>query len=112
MGKDVIIACDFDSAEETLSFLDSFSGQKPFEDWHGLFYAKGGDSQENKEEGSQHLLDLKLHDIPNTVKKPCLFYPGLMWTWLTCTQREQGAMMEAALEGLQEQTEAGPYLLR
>ena len=83
MGKDVIIACDFSSKEETLAFLDKFSGKKPYvKIGMELFYAEGPSIvKEIKARGHQIFLDLKLHDIPNTVKRPCRFSPGWMWTW-------------------------------
>ena len=69
MGKDVIIACDFASKEETLAFLDRFSGKKPFvKIGMELFYAEGPDIvRQIKQRGHKIFLDLKLHDIPNTV---------------------------------------------
>ena len=71
MGKDVIIACDFDSAEKTLAFLDLFKDKKPFvKIGMELYYAEGPDMVRRiKERGHKIFLDLKLHDIPNTVKK-------------------------------------------
>lgn len=71
MGKDVIIACDFGSRDETLAFLDRFTGKKPFvKIGMELYYAEGPQMvREIKERGHKIFLDLKLHDIPNTVKK-------------------------------------------
>ena len=71
MGKDVIIACDFDSAEKTYAFLDKFQGKKPFvKIGMELYYAEGpAIVKAIKERGHKIFLDLKLHDIPNTVKK-------------------------------------------
>ena len=71
MGKDVIIACDFASAEETLAFLDKFTAEKPYvKIGMELYYAEGPQIVKKiKERGHKIFLDLKLHDIPNTVKK-------------------------------------------
>ena len=71
MGRDVIIACDFPDRETTLSFLDQFTGRKPFvKIGMELFYGAGPDIVRTiKARGHQVFLDLKLHDIPNTVKK-------------------------------------------
>lgn len=72
MGKDVIVACDFPGRQETLAFLDRFTGKKPFvKVGMELYYAEGpGMVREIRERGHRIFLDLKLHDIPNTVKKP------------------------------------------
>ena len=79
MGKDVIIACDFDSKEKTLAFLDQFQGEKPFvKIGMELYYAEGpAIVREIKARGHRIFLDLKLHDIPNTVKKAMAVLSGL-----------------------------------
>ena len=71
MGKDVIVACDFSSAEQVFAFLDKFTGRKPFvKIGMELFYAEAPQIvREIKARGHKIFLDLKLHDIPNTVKK-------------------------------------------
>ena len=70
MGKDVIVACDFKSKKEVLDFLDKFEGRKPFvKIGMELFYSEGPEIvREIKKRGHKIFLDLKLHDIPNTVK--------------------------------------------
>ena len=75
MGKDVIIACDFPGRTETLEFLDRFVDRKPFvKIGMELFYAEGPDIvREIKKRGHRIFLDLKLHDIPNTVEKAMVF---------------------------------------
>ena len=79
MGKDVIIACDFDSKEKVLSFLDLFTDRKPFvKIGMELYYAAGPEIvREIKKRGHKIFLDLKLHDIPNTVKKSMAVLSGL-----------------------------------
>ena len=79
MGKDVIIACDFSSAEETMSFLDRFGDLKPYvKIGMELFYAEGPQIVRTlKARGHKVFLDLKLHDIPNTVGKAMSVLNGL-----------------------------------
>ena len=79
MGKDVIVACDFDSKEKTLAFLDKFQGEKPFvKIGMELYYAEGpAIVKEIKARGHKIFLDLKLHDIPTTVKKAMAVLSGL-----------------------------------
>lgn len=101
MGKDVIIALDFDSREATLAFLDRFGEEKPFvKIGMELYYAAGPSIvQEIKERGHKIFLDLKLHDIPNTVKKAMRVLSGLGVDMLNLHAAGTKAMMEAALEG-------------
>ena len=79
MGKDVIVACDFSSAEATFAFLDKFTGRKPFvKIGMELYYAEGpAIVREIIARGHKIFLDLKLHDIPNTVKKAMAVLAGL-----------------------------------
>lgn len=102
MGKDVIIACDFSSKEETLAFLDKFSGKKPYvKIGMELFYAEGPEIvREIKARGHQIFLDLKLHDIPNTVKKAMSVLSRLDVDMVNLHAAGTRAMMEAALEGV------------
>lgn len=102
MGKDVIIACDFSSKEETLAFLDQFSGKKPYvKIGMELFYAEGpAIVREIKARGHQIFLDLKLHDIPNTVKKAMAVLSKLDVDMVNLHAAGTRAMMEAALEGV------------
>lgn len=102
MGKDVIIACDFGSRDETLAFLDRFTGKKPFvKIGMELYYAEGPQMvREIKERGHKIFLDLKLHDIPNTVKKAMAVLSRLDVDLVNLHAAGTKAMMEAALEGL------------
>lgn len=102
MAKDVIIACDFASAEETFAFLDKFTGKKPFvKIGMELYYAEGpAIVREIKARGHKIFLDLKLHDIPNTVKKAMAVLAGLDVDITNIHAAGTRAMMEAALEGL------------
>lgn len=102
MGKDVIIACDFNSAEETFSFLDKFTGKKPFvKIGMELFYAEGPQIvREIKKRGHKIFLDLKLHDIPNTVMKAMKVLSDLDVDMVNVHAAGTIAMMEAALKGL------------
>ena len=101
MGKDVIIALDFDSKEKTLAFLDRFTGKKPFvKIGMELFYAEGPSIvREIKARGHQIFLDLKLHDIPNTVKKAMAVLSSLDVDMVNLHAAGTRAMMTAALEG-------------
>ena len=104
MGKDVIVACDFDSMEKTLTFLDRFESRarKPFvKIGMELYYAEGPQIvREIKKRGHKIFLDLKLHDIPNTVKKAMAVLSRMDVD--ICNLHAAGTirMMEAALEGL------------
>ena len=113
MGKDVIIACDFASAEQTFSFLDRFTGEKPFvKIGMELFYAEGPFIvREIKRRGHKIFLDLKLHDIPNTVKKSMAVLSALDVD--ICNLHAAGTvpMMEAALEGLTRPDGTRPLLI-
>ena len=102
MGKDVIIACDFSSKQACMEFLDKFTGRKPFvKIGMELFYAEGPQIvREIKERGHKIFLDLKLHDIPNTVKKSMSVLRNLDVDMTNLHAAGTGAMMEGALEGL------------
>lgn len=113
MGKDVIVACDFSSAEQTLAFLDQFTGRKPFvKIGMELFYAEGPSIvKELKKRGHKIFLDLKLHDIPNTVKKSMAVLAGLDVDMTNLHAAGTKAMMEAALEGLTRPDGTRPMLI-
>lgn len=102
MAKDVIIACDFAGREETLAFLDKFEGRKPFvKIGMELFYAEGPDIvREIKARGHKIFLDLKLHDIPNTVKKSMAVLAKLDVDMVNVHAAGTSEMMRAALDGL------------
>ena len=113
MGKDVIIACDFDSKEKTLAFLDQFQGEKPFvKIGMELYYAEGpAIVREIKARGHRIFLDLKLHDIPNTVKKAMAVLSGLDVDICNLHAAGTTAMMKAALEGLTRADGSRPLLI-
>ncbi len=113
MGKDVIIACDFGSREETLAFLDRFTGKKPFvKIGMELYYAEGPQMvREIKERGHKIFLDLKLHDSPNTVKKAMAVLSRLDVDLVNLHAAGTKAMMEAALEGLTRPDGSRPLLI-
>lgn len=113
MGKDVIIACDFDSAEKTLSFLDLFREKKPFvKIGMELFYAEGPDMVRRiKERGHRIFLDLKLHDIPNTVKKAMAVLSRLDIDMCNVHAAGASAMLKAAIEGLMGEDGKRPLLI-
>ncbi|MDO4380027.1 MAG: orotidine-5'-phosphate decarboxylase [Clostridia bacterium] len=113
MKKDVIIACDFSSAEKTYEFLDKFTEEKPFvKIGMELFYAEGPQIvREIKKRGHKIFLDLKLHDIPNTVKKAMAVLSGLDVD--ICNLHAGGGidMMKAAVEGLTREDGTRPLLI-
>lgn len=113
MGKDVIVACDFSSAEATLSFLDKFKGRKPFvKIGMELYYAEGPSIvHEIKARGHKIFLDLKLHDIPNTVKKAMRVLSRLDVDITNLHAAGTTAMMKAALEGLTREDGTRPLLI-
>jgi len=113
MGKDVIIACDFASADAALAFLDKFEGKKPFvKIGMELFYAEGPSIVKKiKERGHKIFLDLKLHDIPNTVKKSMAVLSGLDVDMTNLHAGGTCRMMEAALEGLTRPDGTRPLLI-
>ena len=115
MGKDVIIALDFDSRERTLAFLDRFAGEerKPFvKIGMELYYAEGpAIVREVKARGHRIFLDLKLHDIPNTVKKAMAVLSGLDVDMVNLHAAGTRAMMEAALEGVTRSDGTRPLVI-
>ncbi len=113
MGKDVIVACDFASAEQVFAFLDKFTGKKPFvKIGMELFYAEGPQIvREIKRRGHKIFLDLKLHDIPNTVKKSMAVLSRLDVDMTNLHAAGTVSMMEAALEGLTRPDGTRPLLI-
>lgn len=113
MGKDVIIACDFSHKEDVFSFLDKFQGRKPFvKIGMELFYAEGPDIvRQIKARGHRVFLDLKLHDIPNTVKKAMAVLRDLDADIVNLHAAGTTAMMQAALEGLTRPDGTRPLLI-
>lgn len=113
MGKDVIVACDFDSKEKTLAFLDKFTGRKPFvKIGMELYYAEGPQIvRDIKARGHKIFLDLKLHDIPNTVKKSMAVLSRLDVDMTNLHAAGTGRMMEAAIEGLTREDGTRPLLI-
>ncbi|NCB51442.1 MAG: orotidine-5'-phosphate decarboxylase [Clostridia bacterium] len=113
MGKDVIIACDFKSASETLSFLSRFGDERPYlKVGMELFYAEGPEIVRIlKSRGHKVFLDLKLHDIPNTVKKAMRVLSELGADMVNLHAAGTRAMMEAALEGLLRPDGTRPLLI-
>ena len=113
MGKDVIVACDFASAEQVFSFLDKFQDEKPFvKIGMELFYAEGPEIvRQIKARGHKIFLDLKLHDIPNTVKKSMSVLSRLDVDMTNLHAAGTIAMMEAAIEGLTRPDGTRPMLI-
>ena len=113
MGKDVIVALDFDSKEKTLAFLDRFTAEKPFvKIGMELFYAEGPSIvREIRARGHKIFLDLKLHDIPNTVKKAMAALSALDVDLVNVHAAGTGAMMSAALAGLTRPDGTRPLLI-
>ena len=113
MGKDVIVACDFASREATLNFLDKFTGRKPFvKIGMELYYAEGPSIvREIKARGHKIFLDLKLHDIPNTVKKAMNVLSRLDVDITNLHAAGATAMMQGALEGLTRPDGTRPLLI-
>ena len=113
MGKDVIVACDFDSKEKTLAFPDKFQGEKPFvKIGMELYYAEGpAIVKDIKARGHKIFLDLKLHDIPTTVKKAMAVLSGLDVDICNLHAAGTSRMMEAALEGLTRPDGTRPLLI-
>ncbi len=113
MGKDVIVACDFASKEQTLAFLDKFEGRKPFvKIGMELFYAEGPSIvREIKARGHKIFLDLKLHDIPNTVKKAMSVLRNLDVDMTNLHAAGTIPMMKGAIEGLTREDGTRPILI-
>ncbi len=113
MGKDVIIACDFAGAEQTYAFLEEFGDKRPFvKIGMELFYAAGPSIVTNlKERGHKVFLDLKLHDIPNTVRKSMAVLSGLGADMVNLHAAGTIDMMKAALEGLTRPDGTRPLLI-
>ena len=113
MAKDVIIACDFSSKEEVISFLDKFKEESLYiKVGMELFYAEGPSIiKEIKKRGHKIFLDLKLHDIPNTVKKAMSVLTNLDVDMCNVHAAGTIAMMEAAMEGLTRADRSRPILI-
>lgn len=113
MGKDVIIACDFSSKDAVMQFLDKFQGRKPFvKIGMELFYAEGPQIvREIKNKGYKIFLDLKLHDIPNTVKKAMSVLSNLDVDMCNLHASGTSKMMQAAIEGLTRADGTRPILI-
>ena len=113
MGKDVIIACDFSSAQAIFAFLDQFEGKKPFvKIGMELFYSEGPDIvRQIKARGHKIFLDLKLHDIPTTVRKAMAVLSNLDVDICNLHAAGTTSMMTAALEGITRADGSRPLLI-
>lgn len=113
MGKDVIVACDFAGREQVFDFLDKFTDAKPFlKIGMELFYAEGPQIvRDIKARGHKIFLDLKLHDIPNTVMKAMKVLSGLDVDMVNIHAAGTTAMMEGALKGLTREDGSRPMLI-
>ena len=113
MGKDVIIACDFSSKAETIEFLEQFTEEKPYvKIGMELFYSQGPQIvRDIKARGHRIFLDLKLHDIPNTVKRTMKVLSELDVDMCNLHAAGTAAMMEAALDGLTRKDGSRPLLI-
>lgn len=113
MGKDVIIACDFSNQEEVINFLSKFKEEKPYvKVGMELFYAEGPEIIKLiKSMGHKIFLDLKLHDIPNTVKKAMRVLSSLNVDMCNLHAAGTTSMMEAAIEGLTRKDGSRPILI-
>lgn len=113
MAEDVIIACDFSNIEETMAFLDKFTEKKPYvKIGMELFYAAGPEIISRiKQRGHKIFLDLKLHDIPNTVKKTMRVLSDYDVDMCNLHASGMSAMMQAALEGLTRRDGTRPLLI-
>ncbi len=113
MGKDVIVACDFSSGQDVYAFLDKFTGRKPFvKIGMELFYAEGPEIvKQIKARGHKIFLDLKLHDIPNTVKKAMAVLSRLDVDICNLHAAGTANMMRAAIEGLTRPDGSRPLLI-
>lgn len=113
MGKDVIVALDFENGAKALEFLDKFPGRKPFvKIGMELFYSEGPEIvRQIKKRGHKIFLDLKLHDIPNTVKKAMAVLAGLDIDMTNVHAAGASAMMKGALEGLTKADGSRPLLI-
>ena len=113
MGKDVIVACDFANREQVMAFLDKFESRKPFvKIGMELFYAEGPQIvRDIKARGHRIFLDLKLHDIPNTVMKAMKVLSALDIDMVNVHAAGTAAMMEAAIKGLTREDGSRPMLI-